>query len=358
MHLSRGLGDYVIEWAHALAPVVDLRLVLAAKDEWMAEHLPGNVDVIRSGAPAVRSPANLVAMARLVRTLRKLRPAITHCQSGLVWEQALIPATRATRILTVHDVTVHPSKSLLPGTPQWLLDAPTRFAHGLIVHGTAMRAAAQRRFGTSVPVAIIDHPAIRRYGVGQPRPGPGRRVLFFGRLDEYKGLEHLAGAVPLVREQLSDVEFIVAGAADKAGYYDQLFAGLGVDLRLRHQTAEEVGELFRWADLLVMPYVEASQSGVLHLALSFALPVVATPVGSVFDMVSHGESAWQVPPKDPRALATGILRVLTDSSVREALTAGVCRLRDTRLSPPRIAADTVRFYEEVMMLRASSHGPG
>ena len=347
VHVSRGFEDYVIGYATAMAPAVKLHVVLSRKDEWMAGHLPRTVDVILSGAPPVRKASNALALARLQRTVRSLGADILHLQSGLVWEQALFATSRAARILTIHDVTQHPSRAIFRETPQWLLNIAARMADGVLVHGKSLQAAAQKQCGAHTPVGVVNHPLIQRYGRGEARTGAGRNVLFFGTMDEYKGLEYLATATSLIRAKLPDVRFVVAGGAVGVEYYRQLFSGTQVDLRIARQSDADIQALFRWADVLAMPYVEASHSGVLHLAAAFGLPVVASGVGCLFDTVTHGQSAWRVEPRDLQALVDGIVRVLSDEQLRKTLVAGICRLRDVELAPDRIAADTVRFYQRV-----------
>ena len=314
----------------------------------MADHVPSAVEVILSGAPAVRDPGNVPAMLRLARRISALNPDILHMQSGLVWEQLMFAACAVPKVLTIHDVTRHPTRTLLGGTPQWLLDIPARLADGLIVHGETLRATALSRFGKSKPVAVVNHPVIRRYGGGQARREPGRNVLFFGTMDEWKGLEYLAAAIPAIRASLPEANFIVAGGASDKAYYDGVFAGHKVDLRIRRQSEADVAEIFRWADVLVMPYVEASQSGVLHLAISYGLPIVASRVGGLFDVLTHEQTGLAVEPRDAVGLASAVVRALSDASLRQRLIDGVCALRDGALAPSVIAGNTLALYHQVL----------
>ncbi len=95
--------------------------------------------------------------------------------------------------------------------------------------------------------------------------------------------------------------------------------GLGRYVRIvnRYVPNEEVEDYFAAADLLVLPYVTASQSGVLQIARSFDLPAVATRVGGLPDQLSDGKTGFLVPPRDSRALADAVLEVFRNRKWEE-----------------------------------------
>ena len=100
---------------------------------------------------------------------------------------------------------------------------------------------------------------------------------------------------------------------------------------------------FAAADVLAMPYRHISQSGVLYLALSLGVPVVATTVGALPEVLRHDDSALLVPPESPAMLADALSRLLGDSELRGRLAQGGRRLADEH-SWPAIAAQTERAF--------------
>ena len=80
---------------------------------------------------------------------------------------------------------------------------------------------------------------------------------------------------------------------------------------------EEVPALFRSADLVVLPYREATQSGVVPVAYQFEVPVVATDVGGLAEVVRPGETGYLVPPEDPEALAGRIQQFFRENRKEE-----------------------------------------
>jgi glycosyltransferase involved in cell wall biosynthesis len=141
----------------------------------------------------------------------------------------------------------------------------------------------------------------------------GKRVLlFFGFVRAYKGLDVLLESM----EQLAPADgyhLLVVGEfyEDRVKYREQLAA-----LREREQITlvdryvpnEEVPLYFSAADVVTVPYLSATQSGVIQIAYAFLKPVVATNVGGIPEVVDDGRTGYLVPPGDPHALAAAVQR--------------------------------------------------
>ncbi len=97
---------------------------------------------------------------------------------------------------------------------------------------------------------------------------------------------------------------------------------VGAVHRFGYVPFSEVAGYFAAADVLVLPYRHVSQSGVLFLALAHGLPVVATRVGALPEVLRDGESGLLVPPESPRALAEALVRLFGDGDLRRRLAAG------------------------------------
>jgi glycosyltransferase involved in cell wall biosynthesis len=142
----------------------------------------------------------------------------------------------------------------------------------------------------------------------------GPVILFFGNVREYKGLEDLVAALPLVRHSV-DAMLVVAGTfMEPLERYRKQARALGVEDQIRfvpdYVPDEEVAGLFARSDVVALPYRSAPGSGVLGQAAGAGKPVVATAVGSLPDMV--GERGILVPPCDPGALADGLVKALRE----------------------------------------------
>lgn len=162
------------------------------------------------------------------------------------------------------------------------------------------------------------HPVYNRFGDRTDRDAArtrlgvrGRRVvLFFGYVRAYKGLDVLLEAIGLLDPAL-DVELVVAGEfyEDRSGYDERiraLPAGARVTVRAEYIPTERVRDYFSAADVVVLPYRTATQSGIAQIAYNFDLPVIASDVGGLAEVVKHGVTGSVVPPGDARALADAI----------------------------------------------------
>ena len=140
----------------------------------------------------------------------------------------------------------------------------------------------------------------------------GNVLLFFGFVREYKGLKYLLKAIPEVLSRI-DVHLLVVGEFwdDKSSYLDligELGIGQAVTIVDRYIPNEELGLYFSAADVVVLPYVDATQSGVTQLAYGFEKPVITTSVGGIPEVVEDGVTGLIVSPQDSEALGEAIVR--------------------------------------------------
>ncbi len=134
-------------------------------------------------------------------------------------------------------------------------------------------------------------------------------ILFFGRIAPYKGLDVLLKAYLRLRKVMP-CRLLIAGAGRLAPYRHLLKKAPDVELVHRWIAEEEIASLFIRSKLVVLPYTSASQSGVIPIAASFGLPVIATRVGGLEEQIEDGVSGWLVPPHDEQALADAMFAAL------------------------------------------------
>jgi glycosyltransferase involved in cell wall biosynthesis len=139
----------------------------------------------------------------------------------------------------------------------------------------------------------------------------GKRVLlFFGFIREYKGLEYLLRSIPLILREYP-IHLVIAGEVwGEVAPYIEMIRGLDIDRHVtlinRYIPNEEVSVFFDAADLVVIPFVSATQSGVVQLAFAFGKPVVVGNVGGLPEAVQDGKTGYLVPPRNPEAIAHAV----------------------------------------------------
>jgi glycosyltransferase involved in cell wall biosynthesis len=175
-------------------------------------------------------------------------------------------------------------------------------------------------------------------------PADARVALAVCRLERQKGLDVAVRALAAVRSRNPDVELVVLGEGPERGALDALAGELGVPLRLLGRVPD-VAAWLRRATLLVHP-VRWEGFGLAVLeAMVGGLPVVASRVSSLPELVVDGETGVLVEPDDPAALAAGIERVLVaPARLGEA---GRRRAR-AEFSVQRMAEATVALYASVL----------
>ncbi|NNF57899.1 MAG: glycosyltransferase [Rhodothermaceae bacterium] len=216
---------------------------------------------------------------------------------------------------------------------------------GLIVMSDQVRRDVESlRLG--VPVRQVAHPVYDVFGEAIPKaearatlglPAEAPVLLFFGFIRRYKGLHVLLDAMARVRERLPEAKLVVAGEfyADEVALRAQA-APLGAAVRFEadYIPDEAVGRYFGAADVVVQPYVSATQSGVAQIAFHFGRPVITTDVGGLAEIVPDGEAGLVVPPEEPKALAAAIVRFFEEDL--EATLAGGVRRERTKYSWDRL----------------------
>jgi glycosyltransferase involved in cell wall biosynthesis len=117
----------------------------------------------------------------------------------------------------------------------------------------------------------------------------GKYYLFFGRIDDYKGLDNIC----IIAKALPNVEFVVAGSG-KSKHLSKLIALSNVRIMNRFIEPDEVLGLFKHAKACLLPYKSATQSGVQILSYSYATPVIANNVGNIKEFVRVGKTGFLV----------------------------------------------------------------
>ena len=164
------------------------------------------------------------------------------------------------------------------------------------------------------------------------------RFFFSVESQPYKGLEYLIAAFRQIRAQCEDYRLIIAGSPENCERYwrtireairEDVQSGRVV-LRAEFIPDDETEVYFKAADVLVLPYRDIYQSGVLFLGHSFGLPVLAADVGSLKDEIVEGKTGFIFRPEDPVDLAKAIERYFASDLYADLRQppAGDTRLRD------------------------------
>jgi glycosyltransferase involved in cell wall biosynthesis len=350
-------GESMVALAGALARHATVQLVVPEGQlAPFRDELNSEVRLVAFPKPRYRQAAQQARMVtRILREVRRFGPDLVHLQQGHPWFNLALPALRGVPlVLTVHDPRPHPGDVGGRRNPQFLTDRAIRRADRLIAHAEHVKATLTAGWGLRpdrvdvIPLAFGWRPATPADAL---LPAP--RLLFFGRIWPYKGLETLIAAEPLVSARVPGVEIVIAGEGEDFGRYRRMMAH---PERFRVEygfvPVQRRERLFGEASAVVLPYLEATQSGVLPLAYRHSRPVVATTVGGLPEVVVDGKTGFLVPPDDATALADAAVRLLGDPGLRAAMGTSAREAFEAVHAPGPVAAATVEVYERLLA------GPG
>lgn len=254
-------------------------------------------------------PRQLAAQIKAVQPDALVFPMPHPWNAGLQRMLHPIPS-----IVFVHDPRPH------PGLGGWLRarweDRSLNAAAHCMVLSRSLAPELEVRGVPSSQISVIPHGMLPYAPVVlEVAPYSAPHLLFFGRIETYKGLGVLLEAFEQLQSRWPGIRLTIAGEGNIQPYRSQLSRLSNVDLFSRWILEREIPQLFARATLLVLPYTSASQSGVLAIAAGFGLPVVSTRTGGLPEQVRNGETGLLVEPGSVSALVAGIERLLADPNL-------------------------------------------
>jgi starch synthase len=351
--ISFGFGEYCVRLASALAQHAEVLLVLP--DGAVSPHtakLDDAVHLFTFRSPRLRQPVQQFRSIRtILQRVRDFAPHLIHYQGAHLWFDLSLPLLRRyPLIFTIHDFRPHPGDLLSRKTPFWIEMFARRRADELIVHTQHVKGLVVRELRVDEEgISVIPHIQIGEKPSSSVQHEEERLILFFGRIWEYKGLEYLIRAEPLIGARLPDVRILIAGEGEDFSRYTQMM--VHPDRFIVHNeyiSEERAAEYFRRASVVVLPYIEASQSGVIPMAYSAGKPVVATTVGGLPEMVDDGSTGYLVAPRDAAQLAEALTRLLLDKPLRHQMGTNGKRKIEAECSPSLIAEKTMDVYRRAV----------
>lgn len=143
-----------------------------------------------------------------------------------------------------------------------------------------------------------------------------RVILFFGFIRDYKGLDILLEAMAFLKDRL-DVKLLIAGEFySNREKYLSLIDSLGIKENILMFSdfipTSEVKYYFSAVDSVILPYRDATQSGIVQIAMNFRKPVIAANVGGLSEVIKDGETGYIVDKENPAILAEAIIKFYED----------------------------------------------
>lgn len=348
--LATGFTPHSVELAAALANHADV-LLLADRDqlhrdspdkERQAFADAGRLVLFRRHRLMFRLTACVITLANILRFRPDVLVAHEHPQPTIAWMHRQI-ARVCKILLIVHDPVPH-TGVVLTKRNRSSLRTERRSASAFLLHGEFCTTAFLRsNFPGGRPVLTAPlGPNLRPPRDDGPAAEPGR-ILMFGRMEAYKGLDLLLAAARVLKARGIDFHLRLAGSGPALDPLLKDYLALGCcSIRSEYLSRGAAIEEFRRADLVVVPYTDATQSGVVAIAFAFARPVVATAVGGLPDFVYDGKNGLLVAPNDAVALADALQRALTEDALSASLSAGARDTAEAEMNWDKVAEVVMR----------------
>jgi alpha-maltose-1-phosphate synthase len=335
---SPGLSHYTSYLAYGLSKYRDIILYGFSSEEYYVTGAATQKRIkfynIREKLPNESSTLKIIVEPLLLFFIlfiafTKSGYDIVHIQGYVPMFFFFIPMLKLRRkkiFWTIHDVNFRATNAGIRGKLDFIytvtVSEPSfleKYADMIIVHGCLLKNQLIAKGTNDKKIEVIPH-FDYRYLLNNNKEQentkssesnlPKDYALFFGRIAPYKGLELLVNASRIVKKKKGH-EFIllIAGEGDisllKNHMSDDDYAYIYIlNKRVAYQ---EIPHLFNAAKFLILPYVDASQSGVIPLAYTFSKPVIVSNVGSLSEYVEHGKTGLIFEPSNAEQLSNYIV---------------------------------------------------
>lgn len=329
-----GTFQYICLLASNLTKYADISMLIPKYSD--ASLVNKKINLLRTKAPpsAIRTiflSLNIVQHARNIKKLNAQNPDVLIFADIHPWHVLYWPFLKAKKkISVIHDAEIHSGEA-----NAWMLRKITAFflrkSDKIIVLSKSQKKIIQEKgFGAKVILSIHGHFDFFSKYAKSVKEEPGT-ILFFGRIKEYKGLKYLLEASSLIKIKH---KIMIVGEGDLSKY-----DLTGIEVHNKFIPDPKVANYFRRASIVVLPYIGATQTGIIPIAYSFKKPVVVTNVGSLPDVVINGKTGFIVCSKDPQKLAEKILKILSDDSLRKKMGNSAYRFMKENLNWKKISED-------------------
>ncbi len=293
-------------------------------------------------------------LSPIVERLRSAPPDAAIVPMLGYWDILLVRYLQRLRVpvaVVIHDAQVHPGDRFhLVVQLQWRL---MRTCEGVITLTDSVaeqirrRISLERKVHATIPhvafdFAELDLPPAKPIEGAESRP---LRLLMAGRLKRYKGLEHLAEALKQVGDTPLHVR--VVGAVQNQRDIASLAAFSGIEFDIGWKSDQELIAHLDWADAAVLPYIEASQSGIIPVSFQRARPVIATAVGGLPEQVLDGQTGLLTEAASPQSLANAIRRFAGDRTLLRRCSQNALKHAKNDLSWKAIAPRFAEALEKI-----------
>lgn len=362
--------DYITDFANNLKLKID-KVDLTGSSIHSDRQLDPSIDFYNlrmkdteTASVFQKSFVKIKYFVRLLRYLHRTRATIIHVQwirfyiiEGILLTLYLRAIGKKV-VYTAHDVLPHSEENAY----NRLIFKLIYKAHsGLLVHTSYIKSRIVSEFNIDPSkISVVSHGVYQRSDNAMVTKKSAKEklnlspsstvILFFGSIAEYKGFDILLDSLSKLDGEL-DFQVLVAGKVnvDYKNKFNDLLKLYKLDhyvFHLRYITDEEIEYCFKASDVTVLPYKEASQSGVLFMSYAYGVPVIAPHLGGFPENIVVGKTGYLFEPNNPDSLADVLVKFKAEWQIgNEYISNYIKDYATANYSWGKCCDETVKVYE-------------
>lgn len=283
-----------------------------------------NIYFVNRTNSSVLTWACVKLIRKMCQMIEQFNPDVIHITYPLdLWELFLLQF-RKKMLLTMHDPLPHSGKKNIRTCLSRFLSI--KFAAKIVLLNETQKKEFIRFYHVSEKRVFINRIGSYNYIKNFKSIHHEKdffNILFFGRISPYKGLEFLCQAMVEVHKICPNATLTIAGGGtiyfDFSPYKQLKY----IELRNHYIGMEELVMLLDKAALVVCPYKDATQSGVILTSFGMECPVLASNVGALKEQIKDGESGLLIPPCDVNALSSTIIKLIRNPNILQMMRSNI-----------------------------------
>ncbi len=349
-----------LDMVGGMGAVVAQMLRLDCGGRYRIEFMPNTFSKNANESRWSRVARHVRQRRRLGEVIHRVRPAIAHIHtcSGFsfhrsVWDLRVARRRRCRTVLHMHGARFDEYFANAGSFARRMVTSALSLADRVIVLSAGWRAKILG-MSPSARIAVVENAVELPTLPVHRKPGATCRFLILARMDEWKGIDDLLEACALLQRRGVCFELTMAGPPGTAGDVEMIGRKIcerGVDECVRYVGAvqgEAKSELLRHADVYVQPSRHEGMPIAVLEAMAWRLPVIATRVGAMPEVVEDDVQGTLVHPCQPVALASAMGTLAIDIPRRLAMGEAASILASTRFGLNRFRDDLITLYDDIL----------
>lgn len=318
---------YAFEMARALSKENDVLCIVSSdaeninvwRDETVRNHRfqIAEIGTYTGIVSFIFQQFNIFKFRKIRNVVAAFAPDVIYSPFGHFWDKYAFNAIKCKyTVKTVHDVSLHEGER---GWKHQFINKWGAFRADkcVILSETFKSRLAERSHYSENDIIVIPHATFNEYSNNKILDlETNYGLMFFGRQVKYKGLSVMLEAMPAIIARFPNIKLYIVGKGDLSEYADSIDRLKdNIVLYNRWIKDSEVADFFKNVDIAVLPYTDASQSGVIPLANSFGKPSIASDLGGLPAQILADVTGYVIPPKRPDVLAEKIISLYSNQAV-------------------------------------------